>query len=380
MRKSVLKAMPLAKPLAVAAALACALVGSAQAQTSVTIYGRVDAGINYQSNQVGKDANGNTIRGGQWGIGGNEWGTSMIGFKGVEDLGGGLKALFTLESGFQADTGRFNGTGLFNRRSTVGLNGGFGTVKIGRDLALPSDRVWSIDPTGQQNMSTSTLFKGRNWPQTSNQIQYITPDMGGAYVHLMYGAGEAAGSFTRGPATNNPDKIGNSTGIAIGFVQPTYELLAMYDTARSDNGAYDNLFSRSKEITVGGNVTISNVKLFAGWQNLSAPAQDISTAPAGSMASANKANQFWLGANFQATPALTLIGAAYHVKLNHDVGSANLFMVGANYNLSKRTLLYASVGTIRNGSNTDFQVQTGDSTGLTGQNQNTFYTGISHSF
>lgn len=377
MRKSVLKAMPLAKPLAVAAALACALVGSAQAQTSVTIYGRVDAGINYQSNQVGKDANGNTVRGGQWGIGGNEWGTSMIGFKGVEDLGGGLKALFTLESGFQADTGRFNGTGLFNRRSFVGLNGGFGTVKIGRDLALPSDRVWSIDPTGQQNMSTSTLFKGRNWPQTSNQIQYITPDMGGLYVHLMYGAGEAAGSFTRGPTGSG---IGNSTGIAVGFAQPNYEFLAMYDTARSENGAYDDLFSRSKEITVGGNVTFGAAKLYAGWQNLSAPAQNTSLAAPGSMASANKANQFWLGANYQLTPALTLIGAAYHVKLNHDVGSANLFMLGTNYSLSKRTLLYASVGTVRNGSNTDFQVQTGSSDGLVGQNQNTFYTGISHSF
>ncbi|AMP05849.1 porin [Collimonas pratensis] len=374
MRKSVLKA----KPLAVAAVLACAFAGQAQAQTNVTIYGRVDAGINYQSNQVQKNADGTFTRGGQWGVGGNEWGTSMIGFKGTEDLGGGLKALFTLESGFQADTGSFNGSGLFNRRSFVGLNGGFGTVKIGRDLALPSDRVWSIDPTGQQNMSTSTLFKGRNWPQTSNQIQYITPDtMGGFYVHAMYGAGEAAGSFTKGPTGSN---IGSSTGLAVGFVQPTYELLAMYDTARDQNGSYDSLFSRSKEITVGGNVTFGPAKLFAGWQNISAPAQDTSLAPAGSMASANKANQFWLGANYQLTPALTLIGAAYHVKLNHDVGSANLFMVGTNYSLSKRTLLYASVGTIRNGSNTDFQVQTGDSTGLTGQNQSTFYTGISHSF
>ncbi|AIY42478.1 Outer membrane protein [Collimonas arenae] len=375
MRKSVLKTMPLAKPLAVAAVLACAFASQAQAQTNVTIYGRVDAGINYQSNQVSKDANGNIVRGGQWGVGGNEWGTSMIGFKGNEDLGGGLKAIFTLESGFQADTGSFNGSGLFNRRSYVGLNGGFGTVKIGRDLALPSDRVWSIDPTGQQNMSTSTLFKGRNWPQTSNQIQYITPDMGGFYVHAMYGAGEAAGSFTRGPTGSN---IGNSTGLAIGYAVQNYEFLAMYDTARSQNGAYDDLFSRSKEITVGGNVTFDKVKLFAGWQNLSAPAQPLG-AP-GTMASANKANQFWLGANYQLTPALTLIGAAYHVKLNHDVGSANLFMLGTNYSLSKRTLLYASVGTIRNGSNTDFQVQTGDSTGLTGQNQSTFYTGISHSF
>nr|WP_250637120.1 hypothetical protein [Collimonas arenae] len=76
------------------------------------------------------------------------------------------------------------------------------------------------------------------------------------------------------------------------------------------------------------------------------------------------------------------MGAAYHVKLNHDSGSANLFMVGSNYSLSKRTLLYVSVGTLRNGSQTDFQVETGgpNGNGLTGQNQTAFYTGISHSF
>ncbi|MFJ2990021.1 porin [Collimonas sp. NPDC087041] len=366
MRKTVLKALPLAKPLAVAAVLACAFASQAQAQTNVTIYGRVDAGINYQSNQNGgKDANGNTIRGGQWGVGGNEWGTSMFGLKGTEDLGGGLKAIFTLENGFDASNGRVNGgSGLWTRRSWVGLTGGFGTIKAGRDLTLPSDIVWSLDPTGQQALGSATLVNGRNWPQTSNQVQYITPDMGGFVAQGAYGAGEQAGSA----------KKGNSGGLALAFIQPTYELRAMYDVANDPlNGQYDSLWQYSKELTVGGTVTIDKLKLFAAYQNLSAPA--VLTGP-------TKANHFWIGANYQITPALTLIGAAYHVKLNQDSGSANLFMVGSNYSLSKRTLLYVSVGTLRNGSQTDFQVETGgpNGNGLTGQNQTAFYTGISHSF
>jgi len=94
------------KPLAVAAVLACACA-AAQAQSNVTIYGRIDAGVNYQSGvQVGTS----TKTGSEWAASGNEWGTSMFGIKGTEDLGGGLQALFTLENGFNADNGAVNGS------------------------------------------------------------------------------------------------------------------------------------------------------------------------------------------------------------------------------------------------------------------------------
>jgi predicted porin len=78
------------------------------------------------------------------------------------------------------------------------------------------------------------------------------------------------------------------------------------------------------------------------------------------------------------SPALTLIGAGYHVNLNQNTGSANLFMIGANYNLSKLTLLYASLGTLHNSAMTSFAIETGNS--APGVNQNAFYTGVSHSF
>ncbi|HWX02066.1 MAG TPA: porin, partial [Collimonas sp.] len=86
------------------AAAAAMLIGAAcspaQAQTSVTIYGRVDAGVDYQSSVALKDANGNLTgqTGGKLAASGNQWGTSMIGFKGTEDLGDGLSAFFLLES------------------------------------------------------------------------------------------------------------------------------------------------------------------------------------------------------------------------------------------------------------------------------------------
>ncbi|MGZ9710164.1 porin [Glaciimonas sp. GNP009] len=371
MSKTVLKSLragsrlPMVKPLAAAIILAATCAGQAQAQSNVTIYGRVDAGIDYNSNQYNAS---NGQRGGKWGTGGNSWGTSMFGFKGTEDLGGGLKAIFTLENGFNAGNGAINGSSpnnpaqIWSRRSFVGLSGDFGTVKIGRDLTLPSDIVWSLDPTGQQNLGSATLVKGRNWPQTSNQVQYISPSFGGFTAQGAYGFGETPGAT----------KPKSSSGIALSFVQPGYSLVAMYDVANDGAGRYSTLFTNSKELTLGGTVNIDKLKLYAAYQNLSAP-QDVTTG-------STKANHFWVGANYQLTPALTLIAAAYHVKLNQNVGSANLFMVGTNYSLSKRTLLYASIGTVRNGSNTNFQVESGDGTGLTGQNQNAFYTGVSHSF
>jgi len=360
MHKPALNIARLGKPLALAMILAGAFTAQAQAQSDVTIYGRVVDGLNYQSNQL--TGSGNAV-GSKWAVDGNVWGTSMFGFKGTEDLGGGLKALFVLENGFDGSTGVVNGgSGLWTRRSLVGLDGGLGTLKLGRDLTLPSDVVWNLDPGGQQAMGTATLVKGRNWPTYSNGIDYMTPNMGGFTVQAVYGAGEVAGST----------KASSTGGISLAYVQANYELRAMYDYANDANGQYSSLFQYSKELTLGGTVTLDKLKLFAGYQNLSAPAL------VASKGNPNKANQFWLGANYQLNAQLTLIGGAYHVSLNQNSGSANLFMLGANYSLSKRTTLYASIGTVRNSALTSFAVETG--TSGAGVNQNAFYSGVSHSF
>jgi len=356
--KKVSKVAFVAKPLAIAAVLACACA-SAQAQSDVTIYGRITNGLNYQSNQqIGTG----TTNGSKWGVDGGVWGTSMFGLKGTEDLGGGLAATFNLETGFDASTGQQTAGQLWTRRSTVGLVGSAGTLKIGHDLALPSDVVWALDPTGQQNLGSATLVKGRNWPNETNQINYTTPSFGGFTAQGVYGFGEVAGS----------NKAKSTNGLSLAFVQPNYELRAMYDTAADTNGQYSDLFNYSKELTVGGTVTIDKLKLYAAYQHLSAPGVVATTG------NPDKADHYWVGANYQITPALTLIGAAYHVKLNQGTGSANLFMLGTNYALSKRTIWYTSIGTVRNSALTTFAVEVGTSN--PGVNQNAFYTGIAHSF
>jgi len=351
--KKASKVAMIAKPLAVAAVLACACA-AAQAQSNVTIYGRIDAGVNYQS---GVQISG-TKTGSQWGASGNEWGTSMIGVMGTEDLGGGLSAFFKLENGFNADNGVSNGSGLWTRRSYVGLTGSLGTVKAGKDLAIVN-AIWDIDPTGQQAMSTSTLVNGRNWQGQNNMVSYQTPSFGGFSTTVTHGFGEVAGSFT---ASSND-------GIAFTMVKPNYELLAVYDVQRDANGQYSSLYANSKDLILGGTLTIDKLKLFTGYENVSASAVT---------SGATKISQYWLGANYEVTPALTLIAAAYRNNVNAGVGSSSLFMLGANYSLSKRTLLYASVGTLHNSAASNFTIETG--TGATGANMNALYFGVSHSF
>jgi predicted porin len=338
---------------------ACA---QAQAEVNVTIYGRIVAGIDYQSGVALKNAGGATTgeTGSIFGTSGNQWGTSMIGFKGVEVLGGGLSSFFLLESGFDATNGATNGTALFNRRAYVGMNGSAGSIKVGKNLFIAND-VWFLDPTGQQFMSTQSLVNGRNWPGANNVIEYQTPTMGGFGATLQTSLGEAPGSTT----------AGRKDGASLVYTNGGLELRGIYDVIRDNNGGYSNLYTASKELILGGTYTIDKMKLFAGYEHLSATDDPVAT-------DATKLNHYWIGANYAITPALILVGAVYHANLNNNGGGANLFLVGANYNLSKRTLLYADIGTMRNSGNANFAAEFNNP--LPGHAQNAAYAGISHTF
>jgi predicted porin len=341
---------------------------AAESAGDVQVYGRIVNGINYQSHQnTGRvDGNGRAVTGSVWSMNGNVWGTSMFGIRGYESLGGRTQILFDLQMGFDASDGAVTGgSNLWSRRSLVGVSGDAGILRLGRSLTLPTEAMWRMDPSGQQAMGTATLVNGRNWPTYSNQIDYTSPNFGGFTVQGVYGLGETPGSA----------KKSSTGGIALVYVQPLFEVRGMYDVANDQDGKYSTLFQYSRQFTLGSTLNIDKWKLFAGYQKLSAP--DAVSGP-------DKANHYWLGANYWATPRLMLLGGAFHVTLNRPDDSANLFMAGGNYYLSKRTLLYASIGTLRNGDQTSFAIQTYNGgpgvSGAIGQNQNSFYTGISHSF
>jgi len=375
------------KPSFIGAKTLCALAlmgafsAQAQAQSSVTIYGRVVAGVDFLTNA---GANGTGTR---WSAANNQWGTSMIGFKGTEDLGGGTNAFFLLESGFNSTKGSFNGsdtsngTALFNRRSYVGLSSASaGSIKVGKNLFINND-IWYLDPTGQQAIGTASLVNGRNWPGASNIIEYNSPDMGGFTVGLQTSLGEKPGSFNGG-VPNAGSSDGRKDGISLAYQKNGLELRVIYDTVRDANGNYSDIWSHSKELIIGGTYKFDKLKMFAGWENLRAN-DAVAGAP-------DRANHYWVGANYDVTPQFQLVGAWFHVNANNASvnaagvgnggGTANMYMAGVNYFLSKRTLLYVDVGTVRNGTGASHQLENGGNLGVSGLKQTGGYFGIAHSF
>ena len=228
------------KSLIALAVLASA--GVASAQSSVTLFGVVDIALsNLRADGAGKI---NTVRD-------SGYNSSRVGFRGTEDLGGGMAASFWLEAGFTADNGAGQNTALnntsagdrilvgsaatttyspqaslgarqgltFNRRSTVSLSGGFGEVRLGRDY-VPS--FWNLsvfDPFGSLGVgnalavslgplnpfANSAFAPGAAAPQvrSSNSIGYFLPaNLGGFYGQLMYALGDQPGNCNQ-PLNNN---------------------------------------------------------------------------------------------------------------------------------------------------------------------------------
>lgn len=355
MHKSINKTLVAA---AAAVAAAGALPSLAQAQSAVTLYGRVVAGVEY-INKIADPQTGQTnslTRAAD-----NQWGTSMIGFRGKEDLGGGLSAVFNLEGGFSATKGT-TGTAFFNRRSLVGLSSAsWGTLMVGKNLFNSND-VWNIDPTGQQFMSSSTLVRGRNWPGVNNLIEYTTPNFGGFTANLQVGLGEQPGS----------NKKLRNEGLSLAYAANDLELRAMFNNRHDANGNYSDAYAFSKEAILGGTYRIGAAKLFAAY--------DYITAPDAAAGAPSKLKHGWLGVRYDVTPALTLIGAGYHVSANRGNGNATLLMVGADYYLSKRTFLYASLGGVNNSSTANYAADVTVNGPGAGASQRAMYVGMGHSF
>lgn len=338
-----------------ALAVVAALPVFAQAQSNVTISGRLVGGMEY----IDKIADNNGKTNSMTRAANNQWGTSMFGIKGAEDLGGGTKAIFNLEGGFGSSTGDFSS---FNRRSFVGVsNKAWGTLQVGRNL-LNSNDVWNIDPTGQQFMGSATLVRGRNWQGLANAIEYTTPNMGGFTLNAQLGMGEQEGS----------NKANRTEALSAVYQQGNLELRAIHTNRRNAAGGYDNVYETSKETIVGGTYRIGAAKLFAAYDQVTAKNADAGEA--------SRLKHGWLGVRYDVNSQLTLIGAAYRVVANRDNGNANLWMLGADYNLSKRTFLYASLGGVNNHGNANFAADVSVNGPGKGASQRVVYAGIGHSF
>lgn len=146
------------KQIFAATLLSAGLCGAALAQSSVTLYGRINTSLDYVTNEATTSGPKNVFR-----FGDNRFAGSWWGLTGDEDLGGGTHAVFKLESMFSPATGNLvENPSEFDRYAYVGLsNPTFGSVWLGRSMSLTDTLGANIDPFGEQEIGIGTFAKGR---------------------------------------------------------------------------------------------------------------------------------------------------------------------------------------------------------------------------
>jgi predicted porin len=330
------------------------LATTARAQSSVTIGGILDSNIEHLTNvpdSAGKASSLTQLNGGSY--------QSRVVFSGDEDLGGGNSTFFHLETGFGLNNGETTPGVLFARSAYVGIKtADYGSISLGRQLSLSNDDYY-FDPFVQESYGSASLVKGRNWTFTNNAITYDSPTFGG--LSLSAQLGSSVGELN--------SSAGRVDGLKAVYSAAAFSVRAIYDEIRDSSGRLSDLYSASRELMFGATVSFDQLKLSAAYTKLQAP--DAVGGP-------TSANYWWTGVDYNVTSPVDLIGAVYRITTNGP-DRATLGVIGSNYSLSKRTLLYARVAYAANGANSDLGVDPDDFP-VTGKSQIGTMVGIRHFF
>lgn len=330
-------------------AVAASFASVAHAQSSVTLYGLLDAGLTYTSN-VNHNA--------KWAAGSGGINQSMFGLRGSEDLGGGLKAIFTLESGFNINNGKFaNNNGMFNRQAFVGLSSAqFGTVTLGRQYDAAQDYLAPLTATGSwggtyfahpfnnDNLNTNGGFA------VNNSIKYSSANYAGFTFGGTYGFSNQAGAF----ANNREYSVGAAyqwQGLRLGaaYAQQNNPGATNAAGTASNGGASDGAIMgltgnfRQREFGAAGSYSFGPATVGLAWtqsriDNVAGAQQSL------------RANNYEVNGKYNVTPALGLgvaytftDGKGYGVGANGGSESVRYHQIGlqADYSLSRRTDVYA---------------------------------------
>ncbi|MFM0071708.1 porin [Paraburkholderia sediminicola] len=221
------------KRLSLAAALFCVTPAVVYAQSSVTLYGLLDEGLTYASNQNGHSA---------WLVQSGGGSLSRWGLRGAEDLGGGYKAVFTLENGFDVSSGNLSNNGrLFGRQAYVGISSPYGTFTLGRQYEEVAEML-------------SPIAAGLNWAvyfahagdvdnvggsiRINNSVKYASPKIAGFTFGALYSFGGQPGQFS----TNSVTSVGLSYN---GISFPLYVAAAYTIIKNPYAAAFDSITPRN---------------------------------------------------------------------------------------------------------------------------------------
>lgn len=343
------------------ALLAMALIGSAAAapafaQSSVTLYGIVDGGLIYNSNQntsaVGKTPSGHSKFGFQSGAAfGDRWG-----LKGTEDLGSGTTAFFDLQNGFNIGTGAFGASNTeFNRYAFVGIgNTQFGSLSFGRQYEAITDLLESYSPdfSGGGGVYAGDLSNFDNSIRINNSVKYKTITWNGFTGEALYGFGGVAGSLNQGSTYSvglNYVAGPIAVGAAYLHMNNTTNSLTWNGTA-TDNTQNSVLsgYSSAKSYSTANAVaayTFNNLTVGLNYAHTTFKPSAVSV-----FQKEMNFNSAGLGAHYVVTPAISVNGNVNWTVGTTPAGTASeraqygTVNLSAFYNLSKRTAFYVYAG------------------------------------
>jgi predicted porin len=317
--------------LALAVLAALCLSEQAAAQTNVQVYGILDAGVEYRDHATPNGGGLTSVISG----GSN---TSRWGFRGSEDLGDGLKAVFNLEGQINMDTGDNGGT-LFKRQANVGLDGHFGRLIIGRSFTTTYDLVSAFDPMGYAPYyswaTTGSATGPSKYGMTTgfdNLVKY-TGHAGGFTVSATVGLGEQPG--------NTSD--GRKYAVGGTWIGGGLGLMATYEQINGNNVVATGRHDETRAYHLGVNYTSGPWKYMAVMRGYKLESGKPATADL-------RADTYWAGVSRVIGP-VTLTGAVYHIN-TLDLPEAKdadptMLVLRAKYALSKRTFLYVTAAHAR---------------------------------
>lgn len=317
----------------------CALpFGSASAQaspSSVTLYGTIDVAVEKLSNGPGPTNKPNMISGG---LSGSRWG-----IKGSEDLGGGLNAIYTLESGFDVSDGTLlQGGRLFGRQAYIGLSDkSWGQLMAGRQNTLMIDWISKYNPFGNGNYSAKRV-DGAFSDRADNALKY-TGKFGAFSLGALYSFG------WNNDQDAEDSKVGRMYSAGVRYQQDGLDAAVLYHVKHANKpGLNADSNNREQRIAAGLSYKTGAFQVYGGYRWLK---QELTTQNYTS-------NMYWAGASYQVSKPATLSLALYYLdgttcdNLNAAACPAAqqagkdqkpwLFVLGADYQASKRTTFYAT--------------------------------------
>lgn len=309
--------------------------GSAFAQSSITLYGIVDQSIRYTTNADA--ANGTSVQMTNGALTNSRWG-----FKGSEDVGGNLKVIFRLESGFEPQTGMLNGNNrLFGRYAYVGLSGDWGTVKLGRQATVGMDLFGDLDPLTVGNYAANAWPYFLTQGYADNVISYDTT-VSGFNFSASYGFGGQPGSLSEN----------SYWGIRSAYTHGPLMVGAVYQQFRDMQSHAQQMWGAAARYTIGpaalflgyigGNDSTGIVDEF-----LNDPGRAVT---AGAFTANPRRDAIgYSGIVYQLNPAVSITGAFYYDSIRNANGIAGnsgkryTGVLEAEYALSKATQVYGTV-------------------------------------